>query len=227
MANVSIVKLKIRRGSDSDRKLVIFDIGEIAYVTDTDSRRLFVGDGSTYGGNPAGIKFYSGDLTSPVVFKSAQVGDIIYNTNDNKVYCLTGINTNYFPDYSNPGAYQFIGTKVDNSSIEYNTPGQIKIKDTGVQSNHLNDNVADNNNGLTRAISGKLRVKYDTTTVTVNGSGELSVNQTGINLGSINTINQSINAGSIKLTSMNTSSVGLASGQIYYDPANNNLKYVP
>jgi len=48
MANISIVKLKVRRGSDAQRKTIVLDQGEIGYTLDT--RRLFVGDGSTFGG---------------------------------------------------------------------------------------------------------------------------------------------------------------------------------
>jgi hypothetical protein len=60
MATVSVAKIKIRRGSDFDRRQIILDNGELGYVTDSVSRRLFVGDGSTRGGNPAGTKFYTG-----------------------------------------------------------------------------------------------------------------------------------------------------------------------
>jgi len=65
MATVSITKIKIRRGTDADRREVILDSGEIGYTTDPSSRRLFVGDGSTKGGNPAGIKFYTGAINDP------------------------------------------------------------------------------------------------------------------------------------------------------------------
>ena len=55
MATVSVIKLKVRRGTDFDGKQITLDVGEIGYVQDTSSRRLFVGDGSTRGGNPAGV----------------------------------------------------------------------------------------------------------------------------------------------------------------------------
>jgi len=45
MATVSVAKIKIRRGSDFDRRQIILDNGELGYVTDSVSRRLFVGDG--------------------------------------------------------------------------------------------------------------------------------------------------------------------------------------
>ena len=54
MANISIVKLKVRRGSDAQRKTIVLDQGEIGYTLDT--RRLFVGDGSTFGGQSVSNK---------------------------------------------------------------------------------------------------------------------------------------------------------------------------
>ncbi len=45
-----IAKIKFRRGSESERKNVIFDEGEPAYTVD--SKRIYVGDGTTNGGNP-------------------------------------------------------------------------------------------------------------------------------------------------------------------------------
>ena len=54
MANVTIVKLKIRRGSDAQRKTIVLDQGEVGYTLDT--RRIFVGDGVTEGGNSVGAK---------------------------------------------------------------------------------------------------------------------------------------------------------------------------
>ena len=52
MANITIVKLKVRRGSDAQRRDIVLDQGEVGYTLD--SKRLFVGDGSTYGGKVAG-----------------------------------------------------------------------------------------------------------------------------------------------------------------------------
>ena len=42
--------LKLRRGTDSQRALITPADGELIYTTDT--KKLFVGDGSTQGGNP-------------------------------------------------------------------------------------------------------------------------------------------------------------------------------
>lgn len=41
--------IKVRRGTDAQRLLVLLEQGEIAYTTDT--KKFYVGDGTTYGGN--------------------------------------------------------------------------------------------------------------------------------------------------------------------------------
>lgn len=223
MAAVSIVKLKIRRGTDAERKQITLDVGEIGYVTDVSSRRLFVGDGSTKGGNPAGIKFFTGSLGVPVTLQTAQVGDVIYNTQDNKMYCLTGVDVNNFPNYSVPSAYQFIGTKTDNSTIQYTGIGTLEVVQNGIQANHLNSNIVDYSNGLTRSTpTGPFSVNYDNVTITVVG-GALKVNTGALNIGQLNSINQSIDASTLKLINL-PSSNPLDTGRLWRDPATGNLK---
>ena len=72
MANITIVKLKVRRGSDTQRKEIVLDQGEIGYTLD--SKRLFVGDGSTYGGKVAGILLESSGMGHSVDRLSIGVG---------------------------------------------------------------------------------------------------------------------------------------------------------
>lgn len=222
MASVSIVKIKIRRGTDNERKQVILDIGELGYTTDTDSRRLFIGDGSTYGGNPAGTKLYVGDFTpaNALPLRTAQVGDILFNPVDTKLYCLTGVDsTTFFPDYDEPSAYGFIGPRTDDVSINYNGSGKITIKDQGVTALKLNDNVILGSEGLSKPTGGAIRVKYDGTSINVNGSGQLAVIQSGINLGSINSTSQSVNINTVRFNSFRTSpgSPGVDTGLLWVD----------
>jgi len=55
--------LRIRRGTDAERQTIIFAEGELVYTTDT--KDLYVGDGTTFGGIPAGggISAVVDDLT--------------------------------------------------------------------------------------------------------------------------------------------------------------------
>ena len=56
MIDRRIGKVKVRRGNNLQRKLVTFEEGELVYTTDT--KRAFVGDGSTLGGNVISNKNY-------------------------------------------------------------------------------------------------------------------------------------------------------------------------
>jgi hypothetical protein len=74
----TLLQLITRQGTDNDRTEVILKSGELGYTTDT--KRLFVGDGSEYGGNVVGNKFrgYTTNLTSlgstiTIVFKYSHI----------------------------------------------------------------------------------------------------------------------------------------------------------
>ena len=115
MANVTIVKLKVRRGSDAQRKTIILDQGEVGYTLDT--RRLFVGDGSTEGGHVIGNKsvgpFTNIASLGPGVGESPglQLGDIGYA--DSRLYTLTS--TIYNDALS---GWSYIGNKPDGTFID-------------------------------------------------------------------------------------------------------------
>ena len=116
MANVTIVKLKIRRGSDAQRKTIVLDQGEVGYTLDT--RRIFVGDGVTEGGNSVGAKtvgpFNSVASLGPALNETPglQVGDIGYA--ESKLYTLTS--TIYTNDLS---GWAYIGNSPDRSLLDF------------------------------------------------------------------------------------------------------------
>ena len=60
----TLLKLLVRRGTNEDRKNITLDEGELGYTTDT--KRLFIGDGTNAGGNLIGNKFLGSteDLTN-------------------------------------------------------------------------------------------------------------------------------------------------------------------
>ena len=114
MANITIVKLKVRRGSDVQRKQITLDQGEVGYTLDT--RRLFVGDGSTLGGRVIG-NISLGPFTSitnlgPDNAPGLQVGDIGYA--NSKLYRLTSFN---YDDALS--GYAYIGNLPDNNTLEF------------------------------------------------------------------------------------------------------------
>lgn len=65
--------LKLRRGSDAERQSITFEEGELVYTTDT--KKLYVGDNLTLGGNPVVADI--SEVTSP-----ALAGDLDLNGND-------------------------------------------------------------------------------------------------------------------------------------------------
>jgi len=116
MANVTIVKLKIRRGSDAQRKTIVLDQGEVGYTLDT--RRLFVGDGATEGGHSVGAKTV-GPFNDKASLGTAagespglQLGDIGYA--ESKLYTLTS--TIYTNDLS---GWAYIGPKPDGTFVDF------------------------------------------------------------------------------------------------------------
>ena len=116
MANVTIVKLKIRRGSDAQRKTIVLDQGEVGYTLDT--KRIFVGDGVTEGGGSVGVKtvgpYASTASLGPAESQSPgmQLGDIGYA--ESKLYTLTStIYTNALSGWA------YIGNKPDGTYVDF------------------------------------------------------------------------------------------------------------
>ncbi len=177
MANINVIKLKVRRGTDLQRKQVVFDNGEIIYITDTDSQRLFVGDGVKKGGNSVAMKFYSGGLnTSSSVFGRAQVGDLIYDTDTTNMFILTGVNSDGFADYTNPLAYQNITVKPDNETIVYDNNHRLSVRNLGISAAQISTQAFDTQNGFTRTgVGGTFRVNIDNASIQFNPGRQLYV----------------------------------------------------
>ena len=81
----TLLKLLIRRGTDGDRKQITLTEGELGYTTDT--KRVFIGDGSTPGGVLVGNKFagLNSDLT---LLAPGDIGDLAFNTDNNSIYII-------------------------------------------------------------------------------------------------------------------------------------------
>jgi hypothetical protein len=130
MASISIVKIKIRRGTDAERRQITLDNGELGYVTDIGGRRLFIGDGVRPGGYPVGTAlFYNANFNSPDSYQYAQIGDIIYETTLKQLFVVTNIDTEASPfDFT----FQFLGPEVDGTSIKYSNQGNLTVSLSGV-----------------------------------------------------------------------------------------------
>ena len=78
----TIVKILIRKGSDADRRATILSNAELGYATDASVKRLFIGDGTTAGGNPVGVKNFGPVNGRSSVTAYAYPGDIVFDLAD-------------------------------------------------------------------------------------------------------------------------------------------------
>ena len=120
MASVSIVKIKIRRGTNEERKRITLDNGELGYVTDLDYKRLYIGDGVTQGGFPLGLKlFYPAQAASYATFAKAELGDLIFDTATTKMFTVSST-TGGIPSL---GSVTQEFSKIDGRSLPTSNPG--------------------------------------------------------------------------------------------------------
>lgn len=89
----TILKLVFRQGSDNDRQKVVFTTGEPVYSTNT--RRLYVGNGSLSGGDVVGNRFLGHTSTLATLTNNSYAvdGDLGFVLDTNKLYALSGSNT--------------------------------------------------------------------------------------------------------------------------------------
>ena len=92
----TLLKLLVRRGTNEDRKNITLDEGELGYASDT--TRLFIGDGTTVGGNLIGNKFLgsSSDLRN---LPSGEVNDLAFDNDNNTVQRIKQNNGSDFSDW--------------------------------------------------------------------------------------------------------------------------------
>ena len=139
MANITIVKLKVRRGTDAQRKEIILDQGEVGYTLD--SKRLFVGDGASYGGKVAGNvnvgPFASEASLGPATSESPflQVGDIGYA--NSKLYILTGASHTGEAYTNTLCGWGYIGNVPDNTFIGFDSNNKLTIKKQSLDGQYL------------------------------------------------------------------------------------------
>lgn len=130
MPDITIVKIKVRRGSDDQRKQLVLDQGELGYTIDT--KRVFVGDGSLSGGRVVGNKnFGVFNLESGLGnVVGAQIGDIGYA--NSKLYTLTA--SEY--DSSLTG-WSYVGPALDNENIEFTASNTLTVKQSSLDANDI------------------------------------------------------------------------------------------
>jgi microcystin-dependent protein len=84
----TLLRLLVRRGTNYDRQQITLASGELGYTTDT--KRLWIGDGTTVGGSLVGNK-YKGKAADLTTLAPVDIGDYAYDT-DNYSYfiCIDG-----------------------------------------------------------------------------------------------------------------------------------------
>jgi hypothetical protein len=75
----TLLKLLVRRGTNEDRKNITLDEGELGYASDT--KRLFIGDGTTVGGNLLGNKFLGS--RSDITISTGEINDLAFDNDNN------------------------------------------------------------------------------------------------------------------------------------------------
>lgn len=98
----TLLKIIARQGTDNERKNIILDSGEPGFTTDTE--RLFIGNGSDYGGVLVGNKF-KGSNPDITIFSPAEIGDLAFNTDTNILYRLKENDGSNLSDWEEIGGY--------------------------------------------------------------------------------------------------------------------------
>ena len=137
MPTIRLSKIKVRRGTDSQRRQTVFDQGELVHTIDTG--RLFVGTGTLSGGIAAGNKihkitsYYSLSTLNAEVGDMARLGTILYQLVD--------------PDYTNIANWE---------SLEIS----LTIAANSISASHISPNSF--SNGLSSTAS-TVRLNFNTT----------------------------------------------------------------
>lgn len=163
MPDTTIIKLKIRRGTDTQRKSVILEEGELGYTTDT--QRVFIGDGVTLGGITASTKVFTPvTQTISLTGLNSQVGDLAIA--GSIIYQLTAA------DFTTLDSWVAIGAQPDNSTIQYTgTPNRVlTLKPNSIGSNSFNISAAYSQGGIIATPSNGLSANIDGTYVVLSSN---------------------------------------------------------
>jgi hypothetical protein len=185
MPQIEISKIKLRRGTNAQRKRVIFDQGEI--VSTTDTKRVFIGTGSLSGGFPVGSKVHPPLLNySSLSSTDAEIGDLV-NAN-NKFYQLIS------QPYTNISNWRDVGLVVDTVPFSYSNDNTLILNPSSISAIYIDpDSVS---NGLYIS-NGVLQTNFNTKSLEIS-SLKLSIKASGIDEREINssTLSQGLTGGS-------------------------------
>jgi hypothetical protein len=164
MPDIKIIKLKLRRGLESQRLLITLDQGELGYTID--SKRVFVGDGATVGGIAVGSKAFTPIVANKTALAAVQ-GDIVLE--NSLLYQLTGTKA------TQTSAWKYIGPQADNTTIIFNASNKLTINTASPLLVYASGGLAATSQGLSANV--------DNSTITINNATNK------INVGTINNTN--------------------------------------
>lgn len=209
--DIKIIKLKVRRGTNSQRQRVVLDQGEVGFTTDT--QRLFVGNGVLSGGVAVGSKVFSPRTTlAAAALLPAELGDIVFVNTEGCLYQLTNLPA------SDVNSWTKVGTNPDGVYMGYDG-GTLTLLDNSIDGLKLNQQSLSSETITFN--SDSLVVNYSTQ-FTVNTAAQLAVANGGI---SYREINSSALAGGLSGGSGNRISVKVDGETIAFD-SNGRLKVI-
>lgn len=186
MPDITIVKLKIRRGTDAQRSSVVLEQGELGYTIDT--QRVFVGNGITVGGNVVGNITHS-PLSTPggrITLTNAVKGDIVYE--NSVLWQLSG------NSYAALSSWANISPKGDGIFITSNASNQLTIKPASITPDRLASTIVFNNGGINTNASG-LSANVDGTYITINAN-KITLNAVNENVITSSSLGRGLSGGS-------------------------------
>ena len=152
MPDIKIIKLKLRRGLESQRILIALDQGELGYTIDT--KRVFVGDGATTGGIVVGSKAFT-PVAANKTSLAAYQGDIVVE--NSLLFQLTGT------DATQSSQWKYIGPQIDNDTIIFNGSNQLTLNTNTTTLVYASGGLASSSQGLSANVDGST-ITINTTT---------------------------------------------------------------
>lgn len=158
-----ITRIIVRRGLESERFSATLLVGEPGYAID--SKRLYIGDGTTFGGNPVGMRNIgfanfniAGGLTNIPPSLAPVIGDICFDNTTGLLYTLVT------PNYENVSAWAPYGATLAGDNINiYIEDDVIKLKRTSLDFSYF----------LSSSIGRGLEIVNGTTIQVATPSSEL------------------------------------------------------
>lgn len=188
MIDRRIVGYLARRGTDSERTQVLFETGELVYTTDT--KRVYIGDGTTTGGVP--VSNTNSILTYFPI--TSAIGDLVYRSDLLRTYIAT------------ESGFTYIGPYPDDESINF-LNNRLQVANNGITYSKLNSDVVASSGGLTATSTG-LSINCDPLSLGISDANTLYIQPDAI-LRILSAINTPLTAAGLTLTNATLSTYTL------------------